>query len=525
MPNKKNKGFRRSKSKRVSPTVTRTNRSAKRMQWTESQMSAALDAVLNNHLSGNKAAALHEVPPSTLKDRLSGRMIHGRKPGHKPYLTKQKEKELTDHLVLAAKVGYGKTRRDVMNLVETYVNSRPDEIEAQKTAADSSPSEIEAQQTVTATKPTQIEDQKPVTISNRWWFKFKKRNPLMSLRSGDSTAGVRMNAVNSESINHYFDLLEKVFLEYGFNEHPEAIYNMDETGMPLEPCPPKIVAKKGQKKVRYQTSGQKQQITIIGCGSATGHVIPPFIVFAAKQVNYLWTRNEVSGSRFAVSDNGWVDHELFSYFLTEHFIQNAVPHYPLLLLLDGHSTHFEPKSLQVAKDNNIVIFCLLPHSTHVYQTLDCSLFKPLKQQWRQECHKFYQKNPGLVVSKYNFCGIFREAWLKSITPTNVISGFRKVGIYPFNRDKILLSTDNFDNTQSSKDGKYTSIVLHDFYWHHFAGGKGNGNAIGQSVDTVEGNNDQCSNSKATKEIPLFTVEEENKFTRRYEEGYDLIDPR
>ena len=158
MPNKKNKGFRRSKSKRVSPTVTRSNRSAKRMQWTESQMSTALDAVLNNRLSGNKAAALHGVPPSVLKGRFSGCVIHGRKPGRKPYLTKQEEKELTDHLVLAAKVGYGKTRRDVMNLVETYVNSRPDEIEAQKTAADSSPSEIKAQQTVTASRPSQIED-------------------------------------------------------------------------------------------------------------------------------------------------------------------------------------------------------------------------------------------------------------------------------------------------------------------------------------------------------------------------------
>lgn len=73
-----------------------------------------------------------------------------------------------------------------------------------------------------------------------------------------------------------------MFEEYGFADHPEAIYNMDETDMPLELHPPKIVAKKGQKKVRYQTSGQKQQITIIGHGSATGHVITPFIVFAAK---------------------------------------------------------------------------------------------------------------------------------------------------------------------------------------------------------------------------------------------------
>ena len=28
----------------------------------------------------------------------------------------------------------------------------------------------------------------------------------------------------------HFDLLEEVFQEYGFDEHPEAIYNMDKKG-------------------------------------------------------------------------------------------------------------------------------------------------------------------------------------------------------------------------------------------------------------------------------------------------------
>ena len=63
--------------KRVSPSVIRSHRNAKRMQWKETQMSAVLDVALNNDLSGNKAAALHGVSPSTLKDRLSGCMILG----------------------------------------------------------------------------------------------------------------------------------------------------------------------------------------------------------------------------------------------------------------------------------------------------------------------------------------------------------------------------------------------------------------------------------------------------------------
>ena len=122
-----------------------------------------------------------------------------------------------------------------------------------------------------------------------------------------------MDTVNSDNINEYFDLLERVFQEYGFSDHPEAIYNMDEIGMPLEPRPPKVITKKGQKKVRYQTSGQKQQITVIGCGGATGHH-PPIHCICAKYLNHLWMKNEVSGTHFAVSKNEWVDHELFSFF-------------------------------------------------------------------------------------------------------------------------------------------------------------------------------------------------------------------
>jgi len=53
-------------------------------------------------------------------------------------------------------------------------------------------------------------------------------------------------------MDNYFDMLKIAFDDGDFWNHPEAIYNMDESGMPLEP---KVVARKGQKKVRYQTSG------------------------------------------------------------------------------------------------------------------------------------------------------------------------------------------------------------------------------------------------------------------------------
>ena len=52
-----------------------------------------------------------------------------------------------------------------------------------------------------------------------------------------------MEAVNVENITAYFDLLKEVYNELELNGHPECIYNMDETGMPLEPRPQRVIAK------------------------------------------------------------------------------------------------------------------------------------------------------------------------------------------------------------------------------------------------------------------------------------------
>jgi len=48
-----------------------------------------------------------------------------------------------------------------------------------------------------------------------------------------------MDSVNMESINQYFNLLEKTMLAHNILRSPNQIYNMDETGMPLSPCTPR----------------------------------------------------------------------------------------------------------------------------------------------------------------------------------------------------------------------------------------------------------------------------------------------
>lgn len=366
-------------------------------------MNAAIAAVKNGS-NILRAAKEHGVPRQTLQDRISGRVVHGTKPGPKPYLTSVEEKELSNFLVDVSKAGYGKTRKQIKGLVESVVRDKG----------------------LTRVKK----------ISDGWFRRFMQRQSQLSLRKGDPTANVRMNCLNKKTMDNYFDLLENTLTENNLLSSPGQIYNVDETGMPLDHRPPKIVTKRGSKKIWCRTSGNKSQITVIGCVSATGQSLPPFVIFDTKRLNMDWTIGEIPGTTYGLSPKGWVDAELFERWLNDHFLKHAVGARPLFLLLDGHSSHYQPDLIRRAKEHDIILFCLPPHTTHGSQPLDVSVFKSLKQNWSEVCHKYIQSNPGRVVTKYQFSELLNSAWTKTMVPSIICSGFRACGVYPFNRNAI-----------------------------------------------------------------------------------------
>ena len=48
--------------------------------------------------------------------------------------------------------------------------------------------------------------------------------------------------------------------------------------------------------------------------------------------------------------------------LAEHFHSHAVSDRPILLLLDGHSSHYQPELISFAKQYEVILFCLPPHT-------------------------------------------------------------------------------------------------------------------------------------------------------------------
>ena len=149
-----------------------------------------------------------------LRDRVAGNVKHGTNPGPTPYLTKGEERELVSFLVDVAKPGYGKSRGEIKQIAENVARDK---------------------KVLKRTK-----------MSNGWYRRFMERQSHLSLRNNDdATAEVWMDCLSPETMKQYFDLLKDVVEENDLTESPGQIYNVDETGIPLDHRPPEIVTQSG----------------------------------------------------------------------------------------------------------------------------------------------------------------------------------------------------------------------------------------------------------------------------------------
>ena len=63
--------------------------------------------------------------------------------------------------------------------------------------------------------------------------------------------------------------------------------------------------------MRYCTSGNKSQATVVAYINAIGQCLPPFIIFDAKNLNMNWAKGEVPDTTYGLSDSGWIYMLLF----------------------------------------------------------------------------------------------------------------------------------------------------------------------------------------------------------------------
>ena len=217
---------------------------------------------------------------------------------------------------------------------------------------------------------------------------------------------------------------------------PHRIYNCDESFLPLDGSREKAVTHIKSKCSYAQVNGTTEHITLLCGASAAGMALPPMIIYPKAFPGGAYTFRGPDDAVYAKSESGWVDSELFYAWMQKKILVHAVHQRPVFLLVDGHSSHMTLDLIDLARENNIILFCLPPHTTHLLQPLDVSVFKSLKDHFYRSLRAFCFVKRNFVVSKKEFASVVKEPFEKAFSISNVKAGFKKCGIYPFDPNVI-----------------------------------------------------------------------------------------
>lgn len=199
-----------------------------------------------------------------------------------------------------------------------------------------------------------------------------------------------------------------------------------------------------------------------------GTSLPPFLIYesATGNIQDTWVEDfnpEKEKGYFAASPTGWTNNNLSIEWLEQCFdpctkakARNRRDY--RLLLLDGHGNHINMKFLDWCEKHRIIVAVLPPHSIYRLQPLDISLFNALSIAYTKELVQWQAKTQGLSrLSKREFWDLFYPAFQASFIEKNIISGWEKCGLHPFNPDIIISQLERPPSSSSSSSASSAAL--------------------------------------------------------------------
>ena len=108
----------------------------------------------------------------------------------------------------------------------------------------------------------------------------------------------------------------------------------------------------------------------------------------------------------------------------------------LLLIIDGFGSHATIPFFELATANNIVLFCLPAHSTHLTQPLDVGDFQPY-MHYHAEAVDHAVRMGDREFGKLEFLAAFQTFRNQTFKSSTIRHAFRITGIVPFNPNMVL----------------------------------------------------------------------------------------
>jgi hypothetical protein len=270
-----------------------------------------------------------------------------------------------------------------------------------------------------------------------WYTAFKARHPELTERVAEIMPSSRLNAEQKEgNISRFFGLLADF-------RHltPSQIYAADETGLDGDGSRRQtVIVPTNTPRVYRKGSSYREHTSILHMANALGESVPPVFIFKGKKkidVQMVQQMAELApSSLYGVQENGYFT-SINTSALLKHLDSHSTSPRPLLLIMDGAGGHLNAESARLATTLKIDILLLPAHTTHVLQVADVAVFRPFKEAWKGQCAKRRREKRASTargeggIHKTDIIPMAMAAWDSAMTSSNVISGFRRTGIFPF----------------------------------------------------------------------------------------------
>jgi hypothetical protein len=277
-------------------------------------------------------------------------------------------------------------------------------------------------------------------VGKNWTSRFVERSDELKMSFNRAKDRQRKKQEDPEIINNWFQLVINTKAKYGIQD--KDTYNFDESGFQMGVVGTMKVVTGSERRARPDLvqPGDREWVTLIQGISATGVVIPAFIIYKGKVHLSSWYEETGIPDDWvlAVSNNGWTTNELGLEWL-KHFdayTKTRQVGVYRLLILDGHESHNSQEFKDFCEENKIITLCMPPHSSHILQPLDVGCFAPLKVRYSQRVRALAQRRV-FHIDKIGFLPAFRDAFFDTFTEDNIRSSFRGAGLVPLDAQVVL----------------------------------------------------------------------------------------
>lgn len=127
--------------------------------------------------------------------------------------------------------------------------------------------------------------------------------------------------------------------------------------------------------------------------------------------------------------------EIFRNYFERSFLPHVTGKGPILVIYDGHASHIDNILIEKARNENVNILKLPAHTSHLLQPLDLAVFRSFKAIWDKKLTSWQKKHQGYRLTKKDFALLLGATWTE-LDPEIIKNGFRKGGIFPFDRTVI-----------------------------------------------------------------------------------------